>query len=70
MPAGDGMAAYEVFKAVGKGKFAVVYRAKRKSDGEDVALKRVSVGQMDERARTKALKEVGHVKRTGHSSWR
>jgi serine/threonine protein kinase len=25
---------YEILKAIGKGKFAVVYRAKRKSDGE------------------------------------
>ena len=49
---------YRVDKAIGKGKFAVVYKAERLSDGETVALKRVSVGQMDERARAKALKEV------------
>ncbi|KAJ8601738.1 hypothetical protein CTAYLR_006751 [Chrysophaeum taylorii] len=49
---------YEVLKAVGKGKFAVVYRAKRLEDGEIVALKKIGVDSMDVRAREKCLKEV------------
>ena len=32
---------YEITKAIGKGKFAIVYRAKRVDDGLVVALKRI-----------------------------
>ena len=34
---------YEIVKPIGKGKFAVVYRAKRISNDEVVALKRINV---------------------------
>ena len=61
-----GGGAYRVERAIGKGKFAVVYKAVRLADGEVVALKRVSVGQMDERARAKALKEVRLVQSLSH----
>lgn len=61
-----GLQAYEVLQAVGKGKFAVVYRARRISDGRIVALKRVSVNEMDLKARTKALKEVRLVQSLNH----
>jgi serine/threonine protein kinase len=37
---------YEIIRPIGKGKFAIVYRAKRLSDGETVALKRISVRQL------------------------
>jgi len=57
---------YEVLKPVGKGKFAVVYRARRLSDNEIVALKRVKCDQMDEKQKVKALKEVKLVQSLNH----
>jgi serine/threonine protein kinase len=39
-----------VIKPIGKGKFAVVYRARRISDNETVALKRISVDSVDAKA--------------------
>ena len=42
-----GMEDYEVIKPIGKGKFAVVYRARRKADDAIVALKKISVDAMD-----------------------
>mmetsp|Transcript_68970 Transcript_68970/g.192767 ORF Transcript_68970/g.192767 Transcript_68970/m.192767 type:complete len:232 (+) Transcript_68970:46-741(+) len=53
-----GMEDYEVIKPIGKGKFAVVYRARRKADDAIVALKKISVDAMDAKARNKCLKEV------------
>ena len=32
---------YDILKAIGKGKFSTVYRARRKSDGSPVALKKI-----------------------------
>lgn len=52
---------YEVLKPIGAGKFAVVYKARRKADGALVALKRVAIDAMDERGRAKCLREVGAV---------
>jgi len=49
---------YEIIKPIGKGKFAVVYRAKRKADEELVALKKISIDMMDQKSREKTLKEV------------
>ncbi|CAM9124520.1 unnamed protein product, partial [Ectocarpus fasciculatus] len=49
---------YEIVRPIGKGKFAIVYRAQRISDGEIVALKRISVDMIDAKARDKCLKEV------------
>ena len=54
----DPLAQYEIIKPIGKGKFAVVYRALRKADNQLVALKRISVDMMDMRTREKCLKEV------------
>ena len=34
---------YEIIKAIGKGKFAIVYRAKRLVDGTIVALKKILI---------------------------
>ncbi|KAH8077217.1 serine/threonine kinase [Aureococcus anophagefferens] len=48
---------YELIKPIGKGKFAVVYRARRIADDELVALKKIAVDSMDHRAREKCLKE-------------
>jgi serine/threonine protein kinase len=50
---------YEVLKPIGKGKFSVVYKAKRLRDEKLVALKKVSIfDMMDAKAREKTLKEV------------
>ncbi|KAH8061617.1 serine/threonine kinase [Aureococcus anophagefferens] len=38
---------YELIKPIGKGKFAVVYRARRIADDELVALKKIAVDSMD-----------------------
>jgi tRNA A-37 threonylcarbamoyl transferase component Bud32 len=52
-------AAYEVQRPVGRGKFATVYKATRRSDGATVALKQIAIFDfMDERAREKTLKEL------------
>lgn len=57
---------YEVVKPIGKGKFAVVYRAFRMTDNETVALKRISVDSIDEKARDKCLKEVKLLQSLDH----
>lgn len=49
---------YELIKPIGKGKFAVVYRARRIEDAEIVALKKIAVDSMGDQAREKCLKEV------------
>jgi serine/threonine protein kinase len=48
----------EDYLKLGKGKFAVVYRARKVGDDNIVALKRISVDMIDEKAREKCLKEV------------
>eukprot|EP01031_Cornospumella_fuschlensis_P005592 gene5592-6959_t len=40
---------YEVLKFLGRGKFAVVYRARKVGSEEIVALKRISVDMMNEK---------------------
>jgi len=57
---------YEIIKPIGKGKFAVVYRAKRVEDGELVALKKIAVDSMDDKAREKCLKEVRLLQSVHH----
>ncbi|KAH8088794.1 serine/threonine kinase [Aureococcus anophagefferens] len=42
---------YELIKPIGKGKFAVVYRARRIADDELVALKKIAVDSMDHRGK-------------------
>ena len=49
---------YEIVKPIGKGKFAVVYNARKIDSGETVAFKRISVNMMDDKSREKCLKEV------------
>lgn len=49
---------YELLKPIGKGKFAVVYRARRLEDGSVAALKKIGVDSMDQKTRSKCLKEV------------
>lgn len=50
---------YEVLKPIGKGKFSVVFKAKRRCDGQAVALKKIAIfDMMNLKAREKTLKEV------------
>ena len=56
---GGSLSEYEVLKAIGKGKFSVVYRAKRRVDQRLVAVKKVAIVDiMDKKTRDKCLKEV------------
>ncbi|KAF1794264.1 Intra-flagellar transport protein 57 [Phytophthora cactorum] len=49
---------YEVLKPIGKGKFSVVFKAKRRHDGQAVALKKIAIfDMMNLKAREKTLKE-------------
>lgn len=57
---------YEVLRTIGKGKFAVVYRARKVGDDQVVALKRISVDMMNEKAREKCLKEVRLLQNLDH----
>lgn len=57
---------YEVLKPIGKGKFAIVYRARRLIDNKIVALKRVKCDEMDEKQRIKSLKEVKIIQKLNH----
>jgi len=60
------MDAYDIMKPIGKGKFAIVYRAQRKSDGAIVALKKIQVDDMDQKQRDKCLKEVRLLQSLDH----
>ena len=57
---------FEVLKPIGKGKFAVVYRAKSIKSDEIVALKRINVDSIDDKARDKCLKEVRLLQSLDH----
>ena len=59
---------YELIKPIGKGKFAVVHRAKRLSDDSIVAVKKISVDSMDDKAREKCLKEVRLLQSLQHDN--
>ena len=59
--------AYVVGKAVGRGKFATVYRATRREDGCTVALKQIALFDvMDRRGRERCLKEIRLVQLLDH----
>ncbi|KAE9238369.1 hypothetical protein PF004_g8328 [Phytophthora fragariae] len=60
---------YEVLKPIGKGKFSVVFKAKRRRDGQAVALKKIAIFDlMNLKAREKTLKEVRLVQSVSHSN--
>jgi len=59
---------YEVLRTIGKGKFAIVYRAKKIDDESVVALKRISVDMMNDKAREKCLKEVRLLQTLDHTN--
>ncbi|EQC29379.1 NEK protein kinase [Saprolegnia diclina VS20] len=63
---GGALADYAILKPIGKGKFSVVYRAKRMADDVLVALKKIAIDVMDKRAREKTLKEVRLVQSVHH----
>ncbi len=59
---GGSMNDYEILKPIGKGKFSVVFRAKRRRDDVLVALKKIAIfDMMDAKAREKTLKEASFV---------
>ena len=67
--ASNKMCEYEVVKPIGKGKFAVVYKALRRRDGLTVALKRVNFFDIaDERSREKCLREIRLVQSLSHDN--
>lgn len=57
---------YEVKRSIGRGKFAIVYRAQKIGDTQTVALKRISVDMMNDKAREKCLKEVRLLQSLDH----
>ncbi|KAH7474577.1 Serine/threonine-protein kinase Nek6 [Phytophthora ramorum] len=64
---GGQMDDYEVLKPIGKGKFSVVFKAKRRCDGQAVALKKIAIfDMMNLKAREKTLKEVRLVQSVSH----
>eukprot|EP00945_MAST-04E_sp_MAST-4E-sp1_P007585 g7585.t1 len=64
---GNSISDYNVIKAIGKGKFSVVYRAIHKESERVVALKRIAIVDItDDRQRLKTLKEVRLLQRLDH----
>ena len=53
-----GMEEYDVGRMSGKGKFSVVYKAKRKRDNVTVALKKIAVDVMDRKDVEACMQEV------------
>ena len=49
---------FEVIKALGSGSFSSVYKVKRKSDGEEYAMKKVKMFQLKPKEKDNALNEV------------
>ena len=59
---------YETLKPIGQGKFAIVYRARRRRDDKIVALKKIQVDDMDQKQRNKCLKEVRLLQSLDHDN--
>lgn len=63
---------FDVEKKIGKGQFSVVYRARCRTDGAIVALKKVQIFEMmDAKARLDCMKEI-NLLQVGHlllSEW-
>ncbi len=57
---------YEIGIQLGKGSQGVVFRAKRKSDGKRVAIKKIFVNAMSKRERAEAANEVLALKALDH----
>ena len=58
--------AYTVGKAIGRGHFSVVYKAKDNNSRSLVALKKINIYDMPRDAREKCLKEVDLLKSLDH----
>lgn len=55
----DGLAAYEVERAIGRGHFSTVHKAVHKPTGRAVAMKKIQIFEsMDAKSRERCLKEV------------
>ncbi|WIA10744.1 hypothetical protein OEZ85_010915 [Tetradesmus obliquus] len=61
-----GLADYDVEQAIGKGGYAVVYKGRRKSDGQVVAIKRVEIADMPPKKRERCIKEVHLLQQLSH----
>lgn len=67
LQAGQVVKDYEIIKPLGKGKFSIVYMAKRISDGVLCALKKINIfDMMDPKQRDKCLKEVKLLQSLDH----
>ncbi|KAL6758065.1 kinase-like domain-containing protein [Haematococcus lacustris] len=58
--------AYDVQKAVGKGGYAVVYKAIRRQDNRIVAVKKVEIFEMTQKKRDRCLQEVTLLEKLSH----
>ncbi len=47
-----------IHPAIGQGAFSTVYRAKRISDGQEYAIKKVNLGRMTQKEKENSLNEV------------
>lgn len=67
LKAGQVIQGYEIVTALGKGKFSIVYMAKRLSDESMCALKRINIfDMMNPKQREKCLKEVRLLQSLDH----
>nr|CAD7256931.1 unnamed protein product [Timema shepardi] len=58
---------FDVEKKIGKGQFSVVYRARCRTDGSIVALKKVQIfDMMDAKARLDCMKEINLLQQLNH----
>lgn len=49
---------FEILSKLGEGAFGVVFKVKRREDGEEYALKKVKIGSMKEKERENAVNEI------------
>ncbi|KAL6534965.1 hypothetical protein OROHE_013019 [Orobanche hederae] len=63
-----GVGDYEVIELVGEGSFGKVYKERRKSSGETVAIKYISIGGKDEDYRLNLRKETDFLKGLKHGN--
>jgi serine/threonine protein kinase len=48
-----GMSDFEILRKIGKGSFGAVYKVKRKKDGNEYALKKVNIGSLKQREKSR-----------------
>jgi len=59
---------FELKEILGRGAFSVVYRAIRKTDGEEVAIKRIQKISIDRKSQKRLTTEVEILKRVNHTN--